>query len=363
MSDLKIPFKKKLALDLYSRKKKAEAKVHELSYLFWECTVRCNLACIHCGSDCSPDTGVPDMPVKHFLNVLENIKTHRDHSKVFVVITGGEPLMRSDLAEAGAEIHRLGFKWGIVTNGYYMTPQRFKALLRSNISFMTISLDGLEDDHDWFRGKEKSFSRAVNAINLAVARFNEGLFLDVVTCVNQKNITTLNEIKNTLISLGVKRWRLATIFPKGRAADNDELKLNPKQLRDLLDFIKKSRKEGDISISYGCEGFLGNYEMQVRDTPFYCRAGVQIGSVLADGSVSSCPSLRADFIQGSIYKDRFMDIWNSRYDVMRNRDWLKTGECKKCKVWRYCRGNGLHLRKEGTGELLHCNYNQIMKAK
>lgn len=56
-----------------------------------------------------------------------------------------------------------------------------------------------------------------------------------------------------------------------------------------MEFIRKSRKEGRIHVSYGCEGFLGNYEAEVRDTFFACRAGISVGSVLIDGAILLVP--------------------------------------------------------------------------
>ena len=106
----------------------------------------------------------------------------------------------------------------------------------------------------------------------------------------------------------------------------------------------------------GCEGFLGAFEGRCRNNYFFCRAGISIGSVLADGSISACPSLRGDYIQGNIYNESFATCWNTRFDTMRNRQWTKTGECASCKVFTWCNGNGLHLLNEKTGELLMCQY-------
>lgn len=354
----KISLKKKIALNLYAIKKNTEARIHDLNYLFWECTTRCNLNCLHCGSDCKFDSQTSDMPLKDFLNVLQSLKSHVKPEKTIVCLTGGEPLVRNDLIEAGSKIHSMGFQWGMVTNGFAMTSDKFKSILKAGISSMAISLDGLEDDHNWFRGRKDSFKKALNAIEMAA--LTKGLYFDVITCVNKRNIRNLNKLKEILINAGVNKWRVASIFPKGRARDNDELKLSGEQLRELLEFIKKTRQDGKIIASYGCEGFLGNYEMTVRDTPFYCRAGIAIGSVLVDGSISACPSLRADYIQGNIYKDDFWDVWSNRFQIMRNREWAKTGVCKSCKVWKYCQGNGLHLRDQKSGELLFCNYRHIL---
>jgi radical SAM enzyme (rSAM/lipoprotein system) len=353
-----LGLKKRIALDLYAAKRMIDSFTHDLRYLFWECTLRCNCACLHCGSDCGRDTATPDMPLADFLRVLDSVTKELDSRTIVVCITGGEPLMRSDLAVAGEEISRRGFAWGFVTNGVLLTPGRFRELRKAGLSSVAISLDGLEADHTWFRGNASSYTKAVQAISLAVTGAEkDGRFsFDVVTCVNRRNFVHLDLLKRRLVELGVQKWRLVSIFPKGRAALNQDLKLTHGQLRGLMEFIRTTRREKKIAASYGCEGFLGGYEMEVRDTPFFCRAGINIGSVLADGSISACPSLRADYIQGSIYKDEFLDVWDNKFAVMRDRGWARTGACRACRSWGYCRGNGLHLRDEKSGGLLFCNY-------
>lgn len=354
-----ISLKKRIALRIHASKRKADALSHELRYLFWECTLRCNMACLHCGSDCMKDAQTPDMPLPDFLEVLDNVAAHTDPSQVVVAITGGEPLMRADLAEAGQQINKRGFMWGMVTNGYLLTAAKMDELLKAGINYLTISFDGLEADHEWLRGKKEAYKRACSAITLAAKASERGLSFDVVTCVNKRTVGQLDAIKKRLIELGARNWRLATIFPKGRAVENGELRLDAIELRHMMDFIAATRSEGSINASYGCDSFLGAYEMEVRQAPFFCWAGINIGSVLVDGSISACPSLRGDYIQGNIYNEAFMNVWNSRYQVMRNRTWLKSGECAKCSMWSLCNGNGLHLRQERDGKLLSCLHHEM----
>ncbi len=209
------------------------------------------------------------------------------------------------------------------------------------------------------RGHPQSFDKAVRAIRMMAAI--PGFVFDVVTCVNKHNYAQLNELKEFLIGIGLKQWRLFTVFPVGRAASDAELQLSGEEFRGMLDFIKQTRKEGRIRISYGCEGFLGNYEGDVRDHFFSCQAGITVGSVLIDGSISACPSIRADFHQGNIYKDEFMDVWENNYQPYRDRTWMKKGECATCKYFRYCRGNGMHLR-DGQGELMVCHLKRIVNS-
>lgn len=346
--------KQKIILSLFQEHKAMQAKLHKLTYLFWECTLRCNFNCVHCGSDCSKQTVVPDMPKEDFLKVLSDIQPHVDPNKTMIVLTGGEPLLRKDLEECGQAMYNMGYPWGFVTNGWGLTEKRLQSLLNAGLRSVTVSLDGYEEKtHDWFRGKEGSWLRALNAISRVAS--TPDLVYDVVTCVNKKNIADLPKLRDLLISLGVARWRLFTIFPKGRAKDNPFLKLTSEELIQLMEFISDTRREGKIKASYGCEGYLADYEMKVRDTPFFCQAGIHIGSVLVNGDISACPNLRGDYVQGNIYKDDFLTVWNTRYQIMRDRSWTKTGKCAACKSYKFCQGNGLHLRDEKTGELLHCH--------
>lgn len=353
----KLSLKKRIALFLNDRYRHNAAKMHELTYLFWETTLRCPLNCLHCGSDCRADSSVKDMPVEDFVNAVKQIVPIVDPHRTMIVFTGGESLVRRDLEQAGLAMYKMGFPWGIVTNGYLLTPQRLDSLLRAGMRACTVSLDGLEESHNWLRGNPDSFRRAVAAIKLLP---KTDLRYDVVTCVNNRNFDELPKIKDLLIECGVKEWRIFTIFPVGRAANNPELQLPNDRFKAVFDFIAETRKKGDIKVSYGCEGFLGDYEAEVRNGFFFCRAGINVGSVLVDGSISACPDLRGRFIQGNIYKDNLADVWQNRYQIMRDRSWTKTGICKDCEFFNHCEGNGLHLRDEETNELAFCHFKRIM---
>jgi len=357
----KLTLRKKIALELFRKYRDNAKKIHQLKYIFWECTLRCNLNCLHCGSDCKKEALVKDMPVSDFIGAIDDVSSIVEPNKTMIVLTGGEPLLRNDLEICGKQLYERGFPWGMVSNGFHLTSKRLQSLLKAGLRAVTISLDGLENSHNWLRGNPKSFENAVNAIGLLSE--TEDLRFDVVTCVNQKNFNELNQLKELLLSKGVKEWRIFTVFPIGRAKEHTELQLNPVQFKHLFDFIARERKKGDIKLNYGCEGFLGNYEGEVRDNLFFCKAGVNIASVLIDGSISACPNFRENFSQGNIYKNSFKAIWENEYSIFRDRTWMKTGECSDCSSFKYCEGNGMHLRDEKTGELLFCHLNRIKKGE
>lgn len=348
-------FKQRLSLELFRHYRHNNAKLHPLTTLFWECTLRCNMNCRHCGSDCKM-APAKDMPAEDFFRVIDDITPHVDPHKTFIIFTGGEALLRPDLEACGLELYRRGFPWGVVSNGYLLDEAKLDALLRSGMHSMTISLDGFEDDHNWMRQNPHSFEHAANAVKLLVKE--KEIVWDIVTCVNPHNIARLEEFKEWLVSIGVKRWRLFTIVPMGRAAHDPELQLDDEQFRSVFEFIKKTREEGRIHVNYGCEGFVGPYELQVRDQMFYCRAGIEVASILNDGSISGCTSIRSNFNQGNIYRDSFWDVWEHGYQKYRDRSWTKKGQCKDCKVFRYCEGSGMHLYDDNE-ELRFCHYHRL----
>ena len=227
-----LGLRRRLALDIARKLRDQAVREHPLRQLFWECTLRCNLACRHCGSDCKATAGCKDMPIADFARVLDSVAAATDPHKVMVNVTGGEPLVRADLEQCGRVIYEKGFPWGMVTNGMLLTPERYKSLLRSGLRSMTISLDGIGEDHDWMRGRKGCYAKAVEAIRM-VAASGEVEF-DVVTCVNSRNFDHLAEIRDLLIGLGLKEWRLFTVFPVGRGAEDPELQIGRALCRERV---------------------------------------------------------------------------------------------------------------------------------
>jgi radical SAM enzyme (rSAM/lipoprotein system) len=352
-------FRDKVSRSLFLKFREQESKLHEISYLFWECTSRCNLNCLHCGSDCSKDSTYADMPVEDFLKAVDTIKQARH--PVTVVFTGGEPLLRKDIESCGLELRKRGFRWSIVSNGYLYDKARHNSLLNAGLGALTFSLDGLEENHNWLRNSKTIFKKADKAIDLAAG--SPRLNFDIATCVNQRNLEELPEIYDYLLGKGVKAWRLFTITPIGRASANEELLLKQGQLQQLLNFIVEKRSEKAMDVKFSCEGYVGDFENMVREGFFFCRAGINIGSVLIDGSISACPNIDRSFAQGNIYQDNFFQIWQTGFRDFRCRDWAKKGQCENCSDFKYCLGNGLHYWHGQKENVLVCHKKQLDKAK
>ena len=339
-----------------------ETKVHELNYLFWECTTRCNLHCRHCGSDCKIASRDADMPLEDFLKAIDTIPRKYVPREFTVVLTGGEPLLRPDIEEIGRAIRSRGMGWSMVSNGFFYDREMHSRLMGAGMGALTISLDGLEEEHEWMRGRKGSYARTIEAIRIAAAESR--INFDVVTCVNKRNLGQLEAIYELLSGMGLKQWRLFTVIPIGRAAQDPDMQLDGPEFRQLMDFIKHHRETaapGSLVVTFSCEGYLGKYETEVRQVPYMCHAGVNIASVLIDGRICACPNIDRDrFSQGSIYEDNLFEVWNTRFKEFRDRSWARKGQCKDCPVFDRCLGNGMHNWHGSCDEVLTCHYKKTL---
>ncbi|HEY5563099.1 MAG TPA: radical SAM protein [Clostridiaceae bacterium] len=340
----KIKIKDKIQIWGWRQGLKISAKIHDLNYFFWETSLGCNLNCRHCGSECGMDKKGEELSAEKVLKVFKNISENYDAHKIMVAVTGGEPLLRTDLFDIMDEVSAMGFPWGMVTNGMLVDEAIVEKSIKAGMRTVSVSLDGLEASHNYLRNNEKAFKGAINALKL----FNDSESFDCVeaiTCVYNKNLDELEEIYEMLKGTGIKAWRVFNIFSKGRAALDDSLLLDKKGLIKVLEFIKGKREApSSLEVSYAEEGYLGcDYERKVRDTFFYCGAGINVAGLLSDGSYSACPSLSSEWKQGHVDETAFSEVWENKYKNMRDRSWMKTKECITCKEWKNCKGSSLHL--------------------
>ncbi len=339
---------------------------HPLSYLFWECTLRCNLNCRHCGSSCGPErVSKEELSTEEIKNAFRTVAEDFNPKKITIAVTGGEPLLRKDIFEVMRYASELGFSWGMVTNGTLITPEIVNQMRKAKISTVSVSLDGLENSHNWLRKNKSAFKRTVDGIKLLVSSksFNA---IEIISCINQVNFEELKLIYQMCKNLGVDKLRISTISPIGRAKGNSKLFLNGNQLLYLLKYIKnKRKKKNKPEVSFCDEGFLGlEYEGEVRDQLFFCWAGIRVGSILYNGDIAACPNLSREHTrQGNVRQDRFSEIWKKKYELFRNRNWRKCGYCKNCTWWEFCEGNSIHLWNFESNQPTLCNYNLINRKK
>jgi radical SAM protein with 4Fe4S-binding SPASM domain len=261
-----------------------------------------------------------------------------------VAVTGGEPLMRRDLFEVLGAVSALGFPWGMVTNGMLVTEKVVEQCLRTGMRTVAVSLDGLGESHNWLRNHGQAYARALRALRLLLAA-RQFEMVEAITCVHAGNVDELPRMYDFLRQLGVQGWRIFSIFPKGRAAQDGNLATNGALLTRTLRFIQEKRAANpQWPLTYCEEGYLGcAWERTARQTPYYCGAGISIGSLLCDGSYSACPSLSRQWIQGHVDELPFSEAWETRYASMRKREWMHNDFCGACRQWKNCQASSLHL--------------------
>ena len=326
-------------------------RIHpELAWLFFEVTSRCNLRCRHCGSSC---TGAGEsLTAADVRKVLETVPD----PKPMVCLTGGEPLMHPDFEGIAQTVTDLGFYWGMTSNATLIGPEQAQMLRRTRMSTVSVSLDGLRDNHDALRRSAGAWDKAVAGIrNLQDAGFDP----QVTTVVHRSNQQDLEGLYPILVRMGITSWRVINVEPIGRACESDDLLLDDDSFRHLMDWIQAKRFDPDcpMEVTYGCSHYLGvRKERMVRDLYFMCGAGIFVASVRCNGDICSCLDIenRPELVQGNIHRDNFMDVWLNRFKVFREDRTQKSRTCSACPDRQICGGDAAHTWDYAHQEPLLC---------
>lgn len=330
----------------------------KLTYLFFELTDACNLSCLHCGSSACPQnkTYLSESSIK---KVLVSVAQKYDPSQIMICLTGGEPLMHPSFFGIASLARRMGFSCGITTNATLITEEIARKLIPSGVGSVTVSIDGLEETHDWFRNSKGAFKKAVAGIKSLMDATQGRISTQITTVVNKKNLCELDSLYDLVVSLKVDSWRIINMEPIGRALDHRELLLDPSEMKCLLSYIQNKRFDPSVSIdvTYGCSHYLSlEYERTVRDTYFLCGSGIMVGSVLCNGDIYSCLDIerRPELVQGNIAHDDFVDVWENKFSEFRIDRSISSQKCSHCKDRRFCKGDSAHTWNYDAHEPLIC---------
>jgi len=301
--------------------------------LIWELTRACNLKCKHCFSD-SGRPGRRELTTEEIKTALDRFA---DRKVFYINFTGGEPLLRSDLLEILRYASDKKISIDLSTNGFLVSAEMVELLQQTNVFQVQVSLDGIGDSHDNFRGVKGSFQRALDAIQLLrQANFD----VAISTSVTKNNIGEVSKLIDLSINAGASVFKTTLFIPTGRGKlSQQKLSLDSDDVRQLALLMAAKEKEvsGRIVLekdgSYPWlleEDYTGD-PAWMRSPKVGCAAGTSSLFITADGDVTPCPFLRSMVI-GNLLRTDFSEIWESgALSVFRilKRDDLK-GKCKNC---------------------------------
>jgi len=211
----------------------------------WEITGRCNLRCVYCYNE-SPRTP-PDLEWP----IMERLAQEFIKMRIFsACVSGGEPTLHPRYIDILRLLHEGGISVGTITNGWTMTPELARSMIRYAGSAQ-VSLDGPSAEvHDRVRGRQGSFERAVRAIRLLRdAGFKE---VSVSFAATRLNVDSFPEMPEFCAGLGVASLRTQPLAMVGRARGETDLEPTPEQTRRQDEFLKASGgKYGDLKIEWG----------------------------------------------------------------------------------------------------------------
>jgi radical SAM protein with 4Fe4S-binding SPASM domain len=311
-------------------------------YAVWEITLRCDLACRHCGSRAGRERS-EELTTAEALDLVGQMA---DLGVKEVTLIGGEAYLREDWTEIARSVRAHGMQCTITTGGRGLSPERARAAKDAGVQSVSVSIDGLRDTHDALRGVTGSFDSAIAAMhNLQEV----GIPVAANTQVNRLSLPEIESIFDVLAAERIHGWQVQLTVAMGRAADETSLLLEPYQVLDLMPRLARLKVRADaqkIRIWPGNNiGYFGPHESALRSFmpnkhSGSCGAGRMTLGLEANGDVKGCPSLpTADYVGGNIRDHSLRDIWERaaplRFTRERTVDDL-WGFCRSCYYAEAC---------------------------
>jgi len=182
--------------------------------VIWNLIRRCNLCCKHCYS-ISADTDFPgELSTDQVFEVMDDLR--RFHVPA-LILSGGEPLLRSDIHSIARRAKELGFYTGLSTNGTLINEASIAAVVESQFNYVGISIDGIGPTHDAFRQLQGAFDTSMKAVRLCL---DENIKVGLRFTLTQDNAHELPELLEQMDILGVEKFYLSHLNYAGRGNRN-----------------------------------------------------------------------------------------------------------------------------------------------
>lgn len=281
--------------------------------LSWDITGICNQDCLHCYND-SGSNGIRGPSLDKVIFLLKELK----NADVEVIeFGGGEPFLRRDFSVILHEANELDFSISISTNGTVLSEEDLILLKEIKPIDIQVSLDGMQEFHDYFRGKSGLFEKTTSNIGRMV---DEGLNVVISTSVYSDNLGEVRYLVDLAEDLGAQVYRANPIKPVGRAKDigflsETELrKLTHLLLGKKVEYKRKMQIVIPSASRYVLSQMAGQGELHyqgIQDSFDRCSAGITNFSIQPNGDVIPCVFLQDDIVS-NIYKD---DLKKSLYFI------------------------------------------------
>jgi pseudo-rSAM protein/SPASM domain protein len=348
------------AADDSSKKQITEDKQRR-PVVVWNLTKQCNLYCSHCYAAADTETAPGELSTEEGKALLRDLA---DFGIPVVLFSGGEPMVRDDLEELVGYADDLGIRPVLSTNGTLMTEDRAEALRDAGLKYAGVSVDGLPERNDAFRGQDGAFDAAVRGIENSL---DAGLKTGLRYTITEANAPDLPDVVDLLHDVGVDRFCFYHLDYGGRGAAIADADLSPVDTREAV------RTVCDLTREYHAEGkeietlLVGNYAdagflVEYADEELGCEQAARIRRYLeANGGDPTGERIADVDYQGNVHltqfwqgyslgnvRDRpFSELWTDEHNPLlrglRDREDRLGERCQTCQYQSVCRG-GSRLR-------------------
>lgn len=310
------------------------------TYVVWELTLACDLACRHCGSRAGKARAA-ELSLDQARDVVRQLAEMGTREVTFI---GGEAYLYADWLAVVRATADAGIRCTMTTGARALDAATARAARDAGMRAMSVSIDGLAPTHDRLRAVPGSHRAAMAALGHVRAA---GLETYANTQFNRLNLPEVEALAESLLDAGVQAWQVQITGPMGRAADRPDWLLQPYEMLELVPRLgalaRRFRARGSRIVAANNLGYFGPFEAAIRGVPFQgCVAGLHVLGIEADGSVKGCPSLpSAPYVGGNLRDRPLREIWEAsaplRFARERTEDEL-WGRCAACYYRSVCKG-------------------------
>lgn len=305
----------------------------------WNLTRRCNLECSHCYISAGPEGGGErELETTEVTRIMEEILAL--NSAPMFILSGGEPLLRSDLAEIARFATDRGATVVVGTNGTLLDRAKLTELKVAGVKGFAISVDSLKERyHDNFRRGHGALSATLNAVELL--RQHQIDFV-VQTTLTRANRAELEQLVSWAADQGAVAFNAYFLVSTGRGRGLKDL--SPEDYEELLERLVDLhlRYLGRMMVRAKCAPhFMRLVHQRAPESPVLnyetrCPCGVQYCRVTPDGKLTPCPYL--PLTAGDLRRERFARVWDRSPLFSALREGRLGGRCGICEYRKICGG-------------------------